>query len=226
MKRSESVSEFAEFWRLLERFEEEPSLENYVGFRRSFGPDAQIHRFADVDPLRVETLKTELERARISPSLVIGALGGYERDIDELCLQLMERLIERRRLEAKGETQLQSRGKAISDALVGHLTVTILEVLQQDDLSPMPFFVVLVREQLGGPNNEVFKNHTKWEGRSKALFLGMRMMRRGLLPTIRKIADAMKVQPSTVSRWFPDGDFLKQVEEFGRSFRELGIDDS
>jgi DNA-binding transcriptional regulator YhcF (GntR family) len=52
------------------------------------------------------------------------------------------------------------------------------------------------------------------------------MMRRGVLPTIRKIADAMKVQPSTVSRWFPDGDFLKQVEEFGRSFRELGIDDS
>src|ERR1700737_597029 len=91
------------------RFDEDPSLENYVALRRSGGLDTQIHRFVQVDPLQIRTLRADLERSQISPALVIGALGGHERDIDELCLQLMERLIERRRLERKGETQLQSR---------------------------------------------------------------------------------------------------------------------
>jgi hypothetical protein len=94
----------------------------------------------------------------------------------------------------------------------------MLEVLQQDGLSPMLSFVLLVREQLGGVNTEIFKSHTKWESRNRALFLGMQMKRRGVQPTVRNVAEAMRVQPSTVSRWFPNGDFLEEVEKFVKSF--------
>jgi len=227
MKRDDARLEWTEFQRLIGRFDEKPSIENYVALRRSFPMgDTEIHQLAEVDPGQAEAFELDLERARLSRTLIRGALGGDDRDIDELCLQLMERLIERHAREGRGETQLQSRGKGISDALVAHLIGAMLEVLQQDDLSPMPSLVVLVREQLGGPNNEVFKSHTTWKGRKQALFLGMRMRQQGVQPTIRKVATTLKVQPSTVSRWFPDGDFLKQVEGFGRSFKEFEVDPS
>jgi hypothetical protein len=224
MKHDDTRQEWAEFQRLIGRFDKDPSIENYVALRRSFpGGDTTIHQLAEVDPRQAEAFELDLERAQLAHALVRGALSGDDRDIDELCLQLMERLIERRELEGRGETQLQSRGKGISDALVGHLIGAMLEVLQQDDLSPRPSLVVLVREQLGGPNNEVFKSHTMWKGRKQALFLGMQMRRQGVQPTIRKVATALKVQPSTVSRWFQDGDFLEQVEKFARLFKDFGV---
>ena len=102
------------------RFDEDPLIESYIAFRR-FAPgcDTEIYRFAGVDPLQF--LGQELKNGRLDRWLVCGALGGDDRDIDEVCLQLMERLIERKRLEAQGETHLQGRGKGISDALVDHL---------------------------------------------------------------------------------------------------------
>jgi hypothetical protein len=130
----------------------------------------------------------------------------------------MERLIERKRLEARGATHLRGRGNGISDALVGHLIVAMMEVLQQDRLEPRPSFVLLVREQLGGANTEIYKSHTMWSSRNRAVFLGMQIKRRGEQPTIRKIAATLGVQPSTVSRWFPGGDFLAQVERFEKLF--------
>ena len=91
----------------------------------------------------------------------------------------MERLIERKRLETNGETHLQSRGNGISDALVGHLIIAMMEVLQQDGLEPKASLVLLVREQLGGASTEIYKSHTKWLGRNRAVFLGMQIKRRG-----------------------------------------------
>ena len=99
-------------------------------------------------------------------ALVGGAFGGNDHDMDELCLQLLERLIDRKRLEKEGATHLQARGVGISDALVGHLVVAMLEVLQQDSMAPAPSFVVLVREQFGGANTEIYKSHLKGAGRN------------------------------------------------------------
>jgi len=224
MDKDKQGKPFRLFMRLHERFEEDPTIENYVALRRSFiRCDTEIHRFASVDPM--QGLGQDLEQAGFDRSLVCGALGGDDRDIDELCLQIMERLIERGRLAAKGETQLQARGHGISDALIGHLIIAMMEVLQQDGLVPGPSFVLLVREQLGGANTEIYKSHIKWADRNRAVFLGMQIKRRGALPTIRKIAEIMGVQPSTVSRWFPNGDFLEQVENFEKSFVTFQSDD-
>jgi hypothetical protein len=218
------AEQFRQWTRLHDRFNDDPSIENYVALRRFQGRvDTDIYRFAGVDPF--QALGEDLEQAGLDRALVCGALGGDDRDIDELCLQLMERLIERKRLEAQGETHLQARGHGISDALIGHLIVAILEVLQHDGLEPRPSFVLLVREQFGGAKTEIYKSHTKWVDRNHAVFLGMQMRRRGAQPTIRKIAKIMGVQPSTVSRWFPDGDFLEQVDNFEKSFVRFKSDD-
>jgi hypothetical protein len=77
---------------------------------------------------------------------------------------------------------------------------------------------VLVRERLGGANSDIYKSHTKWEGQNRAIFLGMQLKRKGEQATIHQIAATMRVQPSTVSRWFPGGDFLAQVERFEKLF--------
>ncbi len=137
MKRDAARLEWIEFQRLSGRFDEEPSIANYVALRRSFpGGDSEIHQLAVVDPGQAEAFELDLERARLSRALVRGALGGDDRAIDELCLQLMERLIERRAREGRGETQLQSRGAGISDALVGHLIGAMLESASTRRLKP------------------------------------------------------------------------------------------
>lgn len=219
--------QFANWKRLQDRFSEDDSIENYVTLRRAYPrADTEIYRFAEVDPINSETFGLDLDRAGISRTLVIGALGGDSHEIDELNIQLMEKLIERRKMEKEGQTHLQSRANVVSDGLLGHLIVAILEVLQQDGLEPMPSFVVLVREHLGGAKNEIFKNHEKSGSRNQALFLAMQMKRRGQTPTIRRIAETMKVQPSTVSWWFPNGDFLEQVELFAKKFKNFPIGNS
>ena len=98
MKRDDTRLEWIEFQRLIGLFDEEPSIENYVALRRSFpGGDTEIYQLAEVDPRQAEAFELDLERARLTHTIVRGALSGDDRDIDELCLQLMERLIERRR---------------------------------------------------------------------------------------------------------------------------------
>lgn len=199
----------------MEGFYDNPSTENYVAMRRRYPAEHEIFEFAK---LGLSGLDELLENAGLEKSVVRSALGGDYRDIDELCLQVLERLIERRRLEANGETHLQSRGKAISDALINHLIVGILEVLHQDGAEPRSSFVMLVREQLGGQSSGIMKSAAKEFGRERALWLAFQMRRGGEQPTIRKIAEKMNVEASTVSRWFPDDTFREQVERFSSQF--------
>ena len=94
-------------------------------------------------------------------------------------------------------THLQSRGKGISDALIDHLIVVMLEALQHHDVAPRPSLVLLMRERLGGANTDIFKSHKKRESQDQAIFHGFQLRRRGVQPTIRRVADILGVQPST-----------------------------
>ncbi len=214
------AQKISQFFQLVKRFDEDPSIENYVALRR-FAPhgDTEIYRFAGVDPLC--SLEPDLKKFGLDPVLVCGVLDGDDREMDELCLQLLERLIERKRLVAERMTHLQSRGKGISDALIDHLIVVMLEAMQQYGVDPKPSLVLLIRERLGGANTDILKSHKKRESQDLAIFHGFQLRRRGARPTIRRVADIMGVQPSTVSRWFPDGDFLERVEEFSRPFEKI-----
>lgn len=215
----EHAQKISQLLELQDRFDEDPSIENYVALRR-FAPgcDMEIDQFARIDPLR--SLAADLKKFGLDPVLVCGVLDGDDREMDKLCLQLLERLIERKQLVAERVTHLQSRGKGISDALIDHLIVVMLEAMQQHGVDPRPSFVLLVRERLGGANTDIFKSHKKRESQDQAIFYGFQLRRRGAQPTICRVADKLGVQPSTVSRWFPDGDFLERVEEFSQPFEK------
>jgi hypothetical protein len=200
---------------MTEQFYEDPSAENYLAIRRLVSRyDIVASHFSVVD--WPDTLG--LEGSGLDPSLLSAALSGDEHIMDDLCIKLLEGLIERKQLAANGETHLASRSEAISDALINHLIVSMLEVLQEYDLAPRQSLILLVRDRLGGPQTAIMKNAGKRAGRQRALWLAFQMRRKGEQPTIRAIAKKMDVEPSTISRWFEGENFGERVEIFANQF--------
>ncbi len=67
-------------------------------------------------------------------------------------------------------------------------------------------------------NTDNYKSQKKREIRDRAIVHGLRLRRCGIGPTIQRVAKILKVQPGAVSRFFPKGDFLEQVEAFEKKF--------
>ena len=199
---------------LLKAYEREPSITNYVRLRRAYGAHGIIGKFLDFDPLAIEA---ELKSFGIDPLLVVRALDEDENErdesIDELAFRMMECLVERNKLEEEGHTHVQSRRIAISDSLVDFLIVAMLETF--DGIGDTALSI-LIRERLCGQNPDYYKDLLVFRQRRKALALAAVRFPAGKI-SIRKIAKLMNVEPSTVSRWFPAGDFQKQVDEFRKS---------
>jgi hypothetical protein len=143
---SEIDRSYSLFKELLDVYEREPTLANYVRFRRTFGVSgADVARFTGFDPF---TIKAELLQFGIDPWVVSGALDGDERQMDELALRLMEAIIERERIERRGGSHLQSRQIAISDSLVNFMIVAILEAAEALWLCPITPFVKVGSKRL------------------------------------------------------------------------------
>jgi hypothetical protein len=92
-----NAQKISQFFQLQERFDEDPSIENYVALRR-FAPrcDTEIYRFAGVDPLR--SLESDLKKFGLDPMLVCGVLDGDDRETPVVGA------IDRARLVAEGMT--------------------------------------------------------------------------------------------------------------------------
>jgi hypothetical protein len=164
-------------------------------------------------------IEEELRQFKLDRWLVSGALDGNDRDVDELALRLMERLIERDTIEKSGEVHLQSRRIAISDGLVNFLIVAMLEPMEE--FIP-PSLVVLIRERLCGTNPDLYKEYLQMQRKRDSLALAAFAFPVGKV-SIRKIAKLMKVQPSTVSRWFPNGDFQRELDKFRQAVDKFGL---
>jgi len=52
--------------------------------------------------------------------------------------------------------------------------------------------------------------------------IGAQLKARGTEPTLRTLAEIMKVSPSTISRWFAENDLLDQVNLFAVGFDAEG----
>jgi hypothetical protein len=133
--------------------------------------------------------------------------------IDELCMRLMECLVERGELEKEGHTHAQSRGMAIKDSLIDFLIVAVLEMFDEINYTALS---VLIRERLSAKNPDYYNNFLVFEQRKKAVGIAALRFPAGKA-SIREIAKLMNVVPSTVSRWFPANDFQDQVEQFRKS---------
>jgi hypothetical protein len=197
-QRTDRRPTFEEFQQLSKSYQKEPTLANYVRLRRRCWID-----FVDARDFDPSSIQAELAQLNIDLSLVNDAIEGYGHQIDELALRLMEGLIEREKIERAGGTHLQSRGIAVSDGLIDYLIVTVLEALQLDDTPTPPSLVVLIRERLGGARPDRYVEYERARRRRDAIALAAIKFPRGKI-SVRKMAKLVGVEPSTISRWFPE----------------------
>src|ERR1700722_7124231 len=87
-KKERRNKSFIHLYKLFDNYNSKPTPENYIALRR-YAPNADIEiaQAAEIDPLRVAG--DALKSAGIDASIVRGALGGGDRDIDQLCLRLI-----------------------------------------------------------------------------------------------------------------------------------------
>jgi hypothetical protein len=91
-----------------------------------------------------------------------------------------------------------------------------------DDLYVPRDLIVLIRERLGGSNPEYKQIARTEQLRQNAIFIGAQFVARGESPSFRKIGSLLGVAPSTVKRWFPNGEFRSAVGQFVHMFDENG----
>ncbi|WP_213269142.1 hypothetical protein [Hyphomonas sp.] len=149
-------------------------------------------------------------------------IGDVERilDADEasasrLSLRLIELLVERRARESSGETHLVGRGEVISDTLVNYLVAMMLDALDWNDNMIIPRdLIVLIKHQLGTEVSVEARNMEVILNRESALWAGAYLKNIGKPVSFGAVAELMHVERSTVLRWFKDGDFHKEVDEW------------
>jgi hypothetical protein len=208
-----SKDDIGGFSLLTRAYKDDPTIENYVALRRQH-PNATI-QVAITGALEWVWGNEEiLKQFGIDPYMVSGALDADPSDISELSLQLLELIIERKKLEKAGKTHVVSRGVAISDTLVNYLINMMLDALDwNDDLFIPRDLIVLIRHQTGGAATDWDRVEELKELRTKAIITAVELVAEGKLPTIRAVARKLGVSATTVMRWYPEGELARKLQE-------------
>lgn len=204
-------------------FKSNPTLENYLALRRAH-PDEEIEVavFGGIDPLFA--MEEELKKHSISAHpLMTGVMDADPEAVSELCLLLMEKIVAGRQLASAGETQLVRRGLAMPESLIDWLINVMLDAQSYYGILELNRdLIVLIRERLGGATQhyqQVAEIHHK---QRTAIWVGAQLKAKGIEPTLKVLADALRVAPSTISRWFPDEDLTEQINLFAAGFDAEG----
>jgi hypothetical protein len=200
------------FKKIIVAYRREPTIENYSRVRRQF-PEVEIEiaLFGGLDSLF--SLEKEFQEQGIDPQLVAAILDGDEPSIDELCLQLIERLVAREKISKRGPGHIQKRRAAISDAMVNYLVMNILESFDWNHMSCVPgSLVMLIRHQLTGSNPDL---HMTYLTRRRLQYVALSIAQ-GLKPSeklsINKLASIAVIPRSTAARWLKDKEFKCWLE--------------
>lgn len=204
-------------------YKRDPSLENYVALRRQY-PDIHIEVSLDGGFAGSEKLmdnEEELARFGFDALKTVSICDADLAAISEVSLKLIGHIVERRRLEAEGETQLISRGLAMSDDLIDWLICCMLDSTSWcDTLEIHPDLIVLIRERLRG--SKVRERSEVIRKRQSISWVAAQLLARGEEPTLRRLGTIASVEPSTIMRWFPDGSLLEEAERLKDLFDENG----
>jgi len=206
MKRLEPAAQ-----RLLNDF----SIEKYVELRRQ-SQQLEITPGPFKNPDHLFEVAEELRSFQIDPQTLARVLDGDVVQVDDLCLKLLEQIIERKRLEGAGATHLQSRGKTTPDSLINFLIVMIMESCQIHCIYPTSSLVALVTEMLGGYNVERRQRSENEKKKDRAAFAAAFLSGE----SDREIAKQLDVDHSTLSRWRKDPFFETMVEAYSEQQRE------
>ena len=208
---------------LTKAFKADPSLEHYLRLRRE-NPDAEIE-VAVLNGLGAcFVMEEEFKSYGIDPLLVVSCLDADPAAMSELSLLLIENQIAAKRLADGGETHLVRRGLVIPDKMVDWLICLMLEAMSwTDEMAMNRDLIVLLRDRMGGTNPHYKQTVDAREKRQSALWLAASVHARGRKPTVRMVASALGIAPSTIVRWFPDDSFVPEYERLSVVFDEHGL---
>jgi predicted transcriptional regulator len=202
------------FSELSKAFKDNPTIEHYLELRRQ-NPGKLIEVATNWSLDWVFANEDRLTELGIEVEDVVGSLDADEAAASRLSLRLIELLVERRTREASGDTHLVGRGEAIADSLVNYLIAMMLDALDWTDRMIIPRdLIVLIKHQLRADVSIEARNMEVRHNRHSAVSIGAQLIKRGEPVSLGIVAKIMNVERSTVMRWFKDGDFLKEVEEW------------
>lgn len=203
-------------------YKNDPTIEHYVKLRRE-NPDAEIEVSIVGGMDQLMFMEPELRKFSFDPQMVAGVLDADPEAISALSLQILERMIEARDLARSGQTHLTRRGLVVPDKLINWLIACMLDSLSWTDELYIPRdLIVLIRERLGGSNLEYEQASAAHQKRWSAIIVGGQLKARGIEPSFRMLAKILKVSPTTVMRWFPDGEFEEEIARVSTWFDENG----
>lgn len=195
-------------------FKDDPTLEQYLELRRA-NPGKLIEIATSWSLDWVFPNEKRLKAFGISVEDVVGSLDADEACASRLSLRLIELIVERRAREKSGETHLIGRGEVISDSLLNYLIAMMLDALDWNDSMIIPRdLIVLVKHQLGADTSAETRTMDVWQSRKNAIHIGAQLKKMGYPVTLGTVAETMKVERSTVMRWFKDGDFQLEVDDW------------
>lgn len=207
---------------LARRFKNEPTLENYINLRRNYpNVPIEVAIHGGIDPLFY--MERELAHYGINANDMASVFDADQNAISKIALLVIEKLIDRRRLQKAGNTHLVRRGRTIPDNLIDWVINSCLDSLSwNDDLRIPRDLIILIRERLGGPNSEYVKGAYTYHLRSNAALAGGQLKAQGIKPTYKILGKIMNVAPSTVMRWFAPGEFERQTDIYANWFDSKG----
>ena len=206
-----------------EAYKANPSIELYVEMRRKYPENLiEVATSASLDWLLVNG--ELLESYGINPQIVAGCLDAIPENIEELSLLIMENFILRRELEGEGEVHVQSRKEIITDGLANYLISMMLDALDWNDELDIPRdLIVLIKHQFNADVSAEKRKFEVHEKRTSAKWYAAQMRAGGKTCSMRDVAKAMGVNPSTVARWFQDGKFEQEVEQLQKILSSDGF---
>lgn len=200
----------------------DPTIQQYLKLRREH-PDKIIEVAATGGIEWLFDNEKMLADYGIDGDLVACCLDADNESQSKLSLQLLDMLSNREALIASGETHVSSRGVAISDQLVNYLIALMLDAQSWTSNLELPRdLVVLIRYQLfGGNDTAMDRTIRKNELNDRIVHLAAVDLENNLPLSKRSIAKRLKVNVSTVSRMFPDGQLKKSASERLNSMRKM-----
>ena len=204
-------------------YKKNPSIETYLDLRKSY-PENDIEVAIGGGIEHAFKNQSEIEDLGISIKDYLGILDGDHECISRVCLHLLDSIAQSRKLTAAGHTHLARRHEKIPDQMIDWFICCILNSQSWNGtLELNTDLIVLIRQGLM-PGMSTFEDLLAVKTqRSDAALIGGQLLAVGLVPSFRKIAKIMGVQPSTVKRWFATKDeFDRECTHFARWFDEKG----
>jgi hypothetical protein len=193
---------------LAELGEERPDIARFLSFSSEFEgvPFRALWTFGGLE--YVSNYVKEFEKIAIDGAILASCMDGNSDAIRTVCRQVLVSIDEASRLRETGETQLVSRGRAVSLTAVKAFILAVFDAkerYQVDEIIPELYYLMSLILFPGQPEAMAANASNELQGRS-AYFAWAYRHKHKKLPSYRRIAKQFNVAPSTISRLFKNHD--------------------